>query len=157
LYHISGNDDELISALMGELRDKGKYRIPEDLKDKMPFLKAYYATEEEASNKILYSLINDQYLMDTHTAVANVCYDKYRMETQDNTKTIIASTASPYKFSDSMLKALKIETENMTEQEKIEKLSELTSVDIPKNLMNLDSKEKRFTTYVPKEEIFTYL
>ena len=56
-----------------------------------------------------------------------------------------------------MLKALKIETENMTEQEKIEKLSELTSVDIPKNLMNLDSKEKRFTTYVPKEEIFTYL
>lgn len=157
LYHISGNDDELIAALMGELRDKGKYRLPEDLRDKMPFLKAYYATEEEASNKILYSLINDQYLLDTHTAVASVCYDKYRMETEDNTKTIIASTASPYKFSNAMLSALKIDTENMTEQEKIEKLGDLTSVKIPDNLMNLDKKEKRFTQYAPKEEIFTYL
>ena len=43
------------------------------------------------------------YVMDTHTAVAACAYEKYKAETGDETKTVIASTASPYKFTRSVM------------------------------------------------------
>lgn len=153
LYHISGEDTELINDLMNNLNKNRYYKLPENLMENMEFLQGYYATEEEANLKIRTTLKDEDYLIDPHTAVASVCYDKYLLENKDNHKTIIASTASPYKFSSAMLKALNIEDDNLDDFEKMEKLFELSNMEIPENLIGLKDKEVRFTKHIDKEDI----
>lgn len=153
LYHISGEDTELINDLMNNLNKNRYYKLPENLMENMEFLQGYYATEEEANLKIRTTLKDEDYLIDPHTAVASVCYDKYLLENKDNHKTIIASTASPYKFSSAMLKALNIEDDNLDDFEKMEKLFELSNMEIPGNLIDLKDKEIRFTKHIDKEDI----
>lgn len=153
LYHISGEDTELINDLLNNLNKNRYYKLPENLMENMEFLQGYYATEEEANLKIRTTLKDEDYLIDPHTAVASVCYDKYLLENKDNHKTIIASTASPYKFSSAMLKALNIEDDNLDDFEKMEKLFELSNMEIPENLIGLKDKEVRFTKHIDKEDI----
>lgn len=153
LYHISGEDTELINDLMTNLNKNRYYKLPENLMENMEFLQGYYATEQEANLKIRTTLKEEDYLIDPHTAVASVCYDKYLLENQDDHKTIIASTASPYKFSSAMLKALNIEDDNLDDFEKMEKLFELSNMEIPENLIGLKDKEVRFTKHIDKEDI----
>ena len=89
--------------------------------------------------------------MDTHTAVAGKVREKYRNKTNDNTPVIIASTASPYKFNTSVLKALGENTDNKDEFELLSLLNEKSSLPIPESLMSLKTAEKRFTSFCEKE------
>lgn len=157
LYHISDEDTNLVNDLMENLNKNRYYKLPENLMEKMEFLQGYYATEEEANEKIRTTLKNEDYLIDPHTAVASVCYDKYLSENKDNHKTIIASTASPYKFSSAMLKALNIDDETLDDFEKMEKLYELSNMEIPNNLIDLRDKKVRFTNHADKEDILDNL
>lgn len=157
LYHISNEDTELINNLMEELKTNRYYKLPENLMNNMDFLKGYLATEEESSLKIKETFDNSGYLIDPHTAVASVAYDKYLKDSNDNTKTIIASTASPYKFSAPMLNAFNEDDENFSDFDKMNKLFEISNMEIPENLMNLKDKKILFNEHIDKKDIKKYL
>ena len=92
------------------------------------------------------------YLIDTHTAVANKVLDDYRAETNDNTPTVVVSTASPYKFCDSVLKALG----NPPESDSImliDELHKVTNTEVPKPLASLHNSKPRFTDVITKTDM----
>lgn len=153
LYHMTNNDSETVAKLMKDLNENGFYELDEQTRSNMDFVKGYFANEEEVNSKILNTLLEERYLIDTHTAVASVAYDKYLVDTNDTTKAILASTASPYKFTADILKALSVEIDGMDDFEIMDKLSSLTNTDIPNNLSSLKGKEIRFKDSSTKKEI----
>ena len=142
---------------MTQLSETGKYEVSEKIKE---FLKqkfsADFADDTETKETICKVFQKDGYIMDTHTAVAKAVYDKYVSKTKDETKTIIASTASPYKFSGSVMEALdgndglmfgKDEFEILTE------LSEKTGLEIPDSLASLKDATVLFDITCEKEDL----
>ena len=91
--------------------------------------------------------------MDTHTAVADVVYKKYKSETNDESAVLIASTASPYKFPRSICDALEIDVEGMSDFAVLKELNKNTDVEIPVNLRNLDKKKIIHKEVCDKDEM----
>ena len=146
LYDISGKDTVRIKRYMQELRDMGRYDIG-DLKAKVSeILYADFCDEDETKKTIADTFNKYSYTVDTHTAVALGVCNKYMESTGDKTKTVIASTASPYKFSASVVSAIRGEDAlvGLDEFEIIEKLFELSNLTVPKALAELKGKEIRF-------------
>ena len=106
IYRIAGEDAGEDVKLMDALSREGKYRITGDMQEQLKDFRGYYATEEECAKQIARVYSDTGYVLDPHTAVASCAYEKYRSETGDGTKTVIASTASPYKFTRSVMEAV---------------------------------------------------
>ena len=111
------------------------------------------ASEEAASETIKNVYDKFGYVIDTHTSVAVSVHNDYVNETGDNTKTIIASTASPFKFNGDVLSALSGETLELDEFRLLEVLSENYDLRIPTSLASLEEKEVRFETVCNKEQM----
>ena len=141
LYEASGRNSEEIKKLMNFLSKDGVYEVSEKIKEFSKEFYGNYATKEEVYKAISNLYNNKGYLIDTHTAVAEVVYEKYVKETGDNRKALIASTASPYKFPRSICSALNIDVEDLNDFEVLNKLYEETKIAIPKNLLGLDKKK----------------
>ncbi|RKD28856.1 threonine synthase [Thermohalobacter berrensis] len=141
LFEISGRDAELIKDLMEKLKSEGEFKIPRKMKDKLKNFYGEYATEEETYRAIkeVYQLTG--YVIDTHTAVAYSVYTKYKRNTLDNTKTVIASTASPFKFTRSVYEALNGDNNNFTDFQLIDKLSKYTNLKTPKAIEDIKNRE----------------
>ena len=97
------------------------------------------------------------YTCDTHTAVAVKVYQDYRKATGDTTKTLIASTASPYKFSPSVLEAIAKEPVSGDEYAMVDQLHELSNLPIPAALADLKNKERRFTSCIDKNDLQSFV
>ncbi len=154
LYHLSGGNDIEVSKWFGELKDFGKYCVSDEVHNKISELfYAGYCGEEETKSEIDGTFKKYGYLLDTHTAVAVKVYEDYREKTRDETKTVIASTANPYKFSGAVYEAIggKIDTDD--EFEIIDRLEKATGTKIPVPLAATKNKETRFTGSVKKEEM----
>lgn len=153
LYHISGEDDGQIREWFGALASEGKYEVTDEVKAVLK--EEFYAgccddTETKACIKDIYNKYS--YTCDTHTAVAVKVYNDYKAATGDETKTIIASTASPYKFSGSVLEAIEINTDS-DEFELVEKLAEVSKIPVPASLAELKNKDIRFEEIIDKTEM----
>lgn len=155
LYHMSGEDAELVSNLMNELSSNGKYTVSDELISKIQeTFDAGYTDEENVNNTIKEHFDKYKYLCDTHTAVAVNVYDEYVKTTGDDIPTVIDSTASPYKFSKSVLTALSEgKTPELDEFDMVEELNRMSDADVPKPLANLKNKEVRFTNVCNKEDM----
>ena len=126
IYHIADEDTVKTAELMKELSTKGSYEVTEKMREKLKDFVGGWASDEETAQAIKNIYDNDDYLIDTHTAVACHVYNQYVSETNEMTKSIIVSTASPYKFADSVLRAINEEgiPEDDYEQAKVlQKLS----------------------------------
>ncbi|MCR5254580.1 MAG: threonine synthase [Acetatifactor sp.] len=132
IYHIAGNDDSKDRELMADLSGKGIYRISDEMKDKLEDFYGNYATEEETALEINRVYRSCGYVLDTHTAVASSVYQKYLKETKDNTVTVIASTASPFKFTRSVMTAIDPAYEKLGDFELVDELSKIGNVKVPK-------------------------
>ena len=110
---------------MENLAQKVHYEITEDMKAALGEFYGNYASEEETAEAIKNLYEKTGYVMDTHTAVASSVYEKYRKETGDTTKTVIASTASPFKFTRSVMNAIDGKFEAMGDFELVDELSRL--------------------------------
>lgn len=152
LFDVSGEDDEYLSKIMSDLAKEGKYEVTDELKKiiKEDFF-ADFASEEETAEMIKEAFCEKGYLMDTHTAVAGKVIEKYRNKTNDDTVTIVASTASPYKFNSSVLNALGEETNDKDEFEQLDALNKKSGLEIPESLSSLKNTKPRFTTFCEKE------
>lgn len=157
LYHISEGDSKFIKDIMTELKEKGKYQIPDSLSEKIKFMKFYSSKEKETFENINSFFKETSYLLDPHTAVANCCEDKYEDEFDVPEFNFIASTANPYKFSNAVLTALKENVENLDDFEKMERLNEISKMPIPKNLSALKNKPVRFNQSAYEKDIPTFL
>ncbi|MCQ2519606.1 MAG: threonine synthase [Lachnospiraceae bacterium] len=131
IYLSCGSDAEKNKALMSDLSKNGKYEVSDDMKDFMKSFVGEYADWAMASSKIKKLYENTGYVIDTHTAVAAASYDKYVEETGDKTVTVIASTASPFKFSRSVLTAIDPKYAEGEDFELIDVLTKTANVDIP--------------------------
>lgn len=132
IYKIAGEDSEKNAELMQSLSKDGKYEITAEMKELLKDFYGNYASEKETA-EIINNIYKDcGYVIDTHTAVAACTYEKYKAETKDTTKTVIVSTASPYKFTRSVMDAIGVNTEGKTDFELVDELHEISGVEIPK-------------------------
>lgn len=137
LYEICNHDTSKTKELMDALNSNGKYEIDESMKSN---LKNFFGgfCDEESTLKAIKEVYDEYgYLMDTHTAVAHYVYREYKDKNNDDTKTVIISTASPFKFAESVCKGLEIEDSNLAEFDHIYLLAEKTNTDLPVALKEL--------------------
>ena len=153
LYDLSGSDDKYIKSLMDELKQNGKYQVNADILAKLKAeFGSGYASDEETSQVIKKVWDEEKYLLDPHTAVAY----KVMLEQNLEGKTVVLSTASPYKFCTSVANVVL----NITDEDEfklMEKLYEFTKVPVPENLKNLNSKEIRHSDLVKREDMAKYI
>ena len=136
IYHICGDDPVKCAAFMKELSDKGSYTITEEMKSGLADFVSGYADEDQTAEEIRTVYENDGYVIDPHTAVASSVYRRYLRETSDAAPAVIDSTASPFKFESSVMKALGKET-SLPDLELADKLSETAGVPVPKAVSDL--------------------
>ena len=153
LFALTGQDDGQVKSYMAQLGRTGQYHVGEKLKDKLArVFSAGYCDDVQTKAVIGRMWKEHRYLIDPHTAVAFDVLDQYRRETGDETPTLVVSTASPFKFCDSVLEAL---GENRLAQgtELIDQLSQVTGVPAPAPLAALKDKTVRFTQSTEKERM----
>lgn len=145
IYLSTGCDAQANAALMKELAEQGSYTVTEEMRAFMADFKGGYATEQENAAAIKELFDSTGYLIDTHTGVAAAVYGKYKRESADSTKTVIASTASPYKFSHSVMEAIAGEkaAEGPDEFGVVDALSRLSGVAVPKAVEEIRHAEIR--------------
>lgn len=153
IYKIAGNDAKQDAKLMQELMTEGKYTITADMKEKLAEFYGGYATEEETAATIKKLYEEDKYIIDTHTAVAATVYDKYVAETKDETPTVIASTASPYKFTRSVMNAIDNAYDSKTDFALVDELNKLSEVAIPQAIEDIRSAKVLHDTVCDKAEM----
>ena len=147
IYHIAGDSSQKTAELMKALSARGAYEITSDMKSNLKGFVGGWAGAKATKEAIHREYSENGYVIDTHTAVAESVYHKYRKETGDTTKTVIVSTASPYKFARSVLSALRPEDELPKEDyEQALELSEISGTGIPgavKELQNAPVLHKK--------------
>ena len=155
LFIATDGDDKQVSAWMEELKENGKYTASKKVMDTITeVFVAGCCSDDETVAEIKKTEQEFGYVMDTHTAVAKKVYDDYKKETNDETKTVIVSTASPFKFADSVLSAIKDEITSKNEFEMLDELSKSSNLAVPKPLATLINKPVIFTTTCEKEEMY---
>lgn len=151
LYHLS--DRETVQALMQALKQNGTYTINEVMKAKLNDFYSGYA-DDVATQKVIKEVFEkDHYLMDTHTAVAYAVYKAYQKETNDTTKTVIVSTASPYKFTHSVMSAIDKQYEAVDDFTLLNKMQDLTKVPMPKAVDQIATRPTYHHTVCEVEEM----
>ncbi len=152
LYSIAGS--EKVTEWMKQLSENGKYEVDADT---LAAIKADFAAgccnDEETKATIAKIFKEKNYLCDTHTAVAVKVFYDYRAETGDNTPAVIASTASPFKFSAAVLEAVDGKNDNLDEFEMVERLAAVTGKSCPEQLANLRDKAVRFDGCCSKDSM----
>ena len=146
IYKISGEDARKDTDLMTELKKKGSYAITGEMKANLADFAAGYATEEQVA-KTIHDIYEDTgYVMDTHTAVAATVYKAYREDSKDDRKTVIASTASPYKFAGSVMSAIDSKYKGQDDFKLIEELQKVSGTELPNAIKEIMNAEIRHNT-----------
>ena len=133
IYRIAGDDAEANKKMMEELSKDGKYSITPEMKAKLADFYGNYRSEEEAA-----AIINKIY-----EAVAASVYEKYKKETKDDNVTVIASTASPFKFTRSVMNAIDPKYDSMGDFELVDELSKIGNVKVPNAIEEIRNAEIR--------------
>ncbi len=132
IYRLTGHDADCCSELMKSLSANGSYEITPQMKEELADFYGNFASEQETAETIGQVFKNANYMMDTHTAVAATVYRKYKEETGDDKVTVIASTASPYKFTRSVMNAVDSKYDAMGDFELVDELSRISGVKVPR-------------------------
>lgn len=153
LFELCGNDDKKVSAWQNDLSTSGSFTVDEDVKTKMSELFWGGCCDDTNTLKTIEKYFKEYgYLCDTHTAVALNVYEQYVKETGDDKATVIASTASPYKFAKSVLSAVSDET-GKDEFDTVKLLSSKTATEIPEPIKALENATVRFKEICEKDEM----
>ncbi|MEE1077702.1 MAG: threonine synthase [Agathobacter sp.] len=154
IYRIAGNDAKANADFMKNLSATGKYDITDEMKEKLADFYGNYTSEEETAEVIKNIYDNTGYVIDTHTAVAAGVFEKYKKETGDtNTKTIIASTASPFKFTRSVMNAIDSKYDSMGDFELVDELSKIGNVKVPQAIEEIRNANVLHNTVCEVEEM----
>ncbi len=140
IYRISGNDPQKNAAFMQQLSAEGQYQITDEMRAQLKDFYGNYCSEEETAGTIHNLYEKTGYIIDTHTAVASDVYAKYRKDTKDTeTKTVIASTASPFKFGRSVMGAIDAKYSDMDDFALADEMSRIGNVAVPRAVEEIRS------------------
>ena len=153
IYRIAGESADENAKLMAALSKDGKYVITDEMKAQLENFYGNYTTEQETAEVISSLYEKTGYVIDTHTAVAAGVYGKYKAETKDETKTVIASTASPFKFTRSVMDAIDEKYDSMTDFELVDELSKIANVKVPQAIEDIRSAEVLHKTVCEVDEM----
>ena len=131
IYHIAGNDADKNADLMKALGVNGAYSITPEMKKKLADFAGGFATEAQTAETIRTLYDETGYIIDTHTAVAASVYNRYREAEGDAAKTVIASTASPFKFTRSVMTAIDPSYDELGDFKLVDELSRIGNVKVP--------------------------
>lgn len=158
LYEVSGRDGEKVKQWYAQLAATGRFEVDEDVllacKDGMW---AGWCDQQAVKDTIKKVYEDSGYLLDSHTAVAVKVYQDYREKTDDPAFTVIASTASPFKFAQSVLEALTGNEFTGDAWEALEQLNRITGWNIPDCLDNLFEKSASNKLICKPKEIYDYI
>lgn len=153
LYHVSGGDHEAVGSYMRALRDSGKYEVCAEVREKMQgLLWGGHCDDEDTFKTIAAAYKKYGYVLDPHTAVGMNVYEQYRGGAKAERKTILVSTASPFKFSSTVYFALSGEDEG-DELGAVKKLAGEYGLRVPPSIEALWQKPRRFERGVRKEDM----
>ena len=152
IFHLLGNNAEKTADLMKSLNQHGRYELTDFDPDILELFAAEYATEAETAAEIKRVYEASDYIEDPHTAVASAVYKKYRTATGDETTTVIASTASPYKFPVVAVEAVTGQS-GLSDFEALAKLHEISGVAVPSAVANLETAQIRHKTTVAADQM----
>ncbi len=141
LYDISGSDPEKVNTLISDLNKKGEFKIDSDMKDRMSDFYGEFATDKETFETIKYVFKDLNYLIDPHTAVGYNVYRKYVRESGDRSKTVIVSTASPFKFPGSVSRAIDKKYAGVDEFSLLETLADISGQKIPEAIKDIAKRK----------------
>lgn len=149
LFELTGRDGEAVKEMMTRLKEEGAYDITGSMKKTLESdFWADWCGEDGTMASIRDAFENKGYLLDTHTAVAADVYARYRQRTGDKTKTVIVSTASPYKFPEDVLSSLGENTAGLSAFEMAERLAEVSGTQVPRQILDLKNKSVRHSKVV---------
>ena len=156
VWFMSGKDGNKVREYMDKLNAEGIYEVDQETYEKIKDqFKAGYLNEDEVLETIKECFNETGYLLDTHTAIGYGVLKRYQKNSGDNTKTILLSTASPYKFPESVYKA--IYGKELDVYSAIEQLNKKTGVDIPKGLVGIKDREVLHKIQIDKSEIIDFI
>ena len=154
IYKLCGNDAGKDVEFMKALTSQGCYEITEEMKAKLADFYGNYASEKETADEISRVYESTGYVLDTHTAVASCVYGKYVSETKDEKKAVIASTASPYKFTRSVMNAIDAEKyHGWGDFELVDELSRISGVQVPNAIEEIRNAKVRHNTVCEVNEM----
>ncbi|SHK68500.1 threonine synthase [Anaerocolumna jejuensis DSM 15929] len=153
LYLASGKDSDKTLSLMNSLAKEGEYEITKEMKDNMSGILGGYASESQTAEAIRKVYEGTGYIIDTHTAVGASVYVRYKEESKDESKAIIASTASPYKFTRSVMEAVDSKYGSMEDFELVDELSRISRVPVPAAIEEIRRAEVLHDRVCKKDEM----
>lgn len=153
IFLSSGKDSDKTLALMNSLTKEGEYEITREMKEHMTGVLGGYASERQTSETIKEVYSKYGYVIDTHTAVGASVYSRYQEKSQDGNKTVIASTASPYKFTRSVMEAIDPGYGAMEDFELVDELSRISKVAVPAAIEEIRSAKVLHDRVCGKDEM----
>jgi threonine synthase len=153
LYELSGRNEEIIADLMEKLKKDGVYELNQDMKDKLKALYGSFSNQQDTLKAVKEMYEAADYLIDTHTAVAYNVYEEYKKNTGDDSVTVIASTASPFKFPKSINDALSFASKDTSELMMVLQLADKVNMKVPKEVLDLAKKLVRHKETCKKDEM----
>ena len=153
IYRIAGNDAEKNRVFMQELSESGTYTLTEEMRSQLSDFYGNFADETKTAQTIRSIYEKDGYVIDTHTAVAAAVSRKYKKETGDEKPMVIASTASPYKFTRSVMCAIDGSYDKMSDFELADELEKISGVKVPAAIDEIRTAPVRHDTVCEPEEM----
>ena len=153
IYEAAGEDAKICRGYMDDLAKYGRYEISPQMKKNLEMYQGGFATVQETASRIREIFENEGYLLDPHTAVASFVYDRWKKESGDTTPTVIVSTASPYKFTRSVMEALGTETGQEDDFVLADRICELTGIPIPAAVSQIRDAEILHDRVINRDEM----
>lgn len=153
IYQIAGRDARVNRIFMEALSTMGSYTITDEMREQLKDFYGNYASEAETAETIKGLYEQAGYVIDPHTAVASCVYEKYKKDTDDRTKTVIVSTASPYKFTRSVMTAIDPSYDTKGDFELVDELNRLSGVKVPKAIEEIRTAPIRHKTVCEVSEM----
>lgn len=153
IYEIAGENPTMVQNFMESLSKEGMYTITADMKNELKDFIAEFAVEGDTLTAINKEFVTNNYMIDPHTAVAKAAFDQYFARTEDKTKSVIISTASPYKFTESTLVAIDEKYKGVDDFALVNELNAVSKTPIPNAVKDLATKEILHTAYCDQQSM----
>lgn len=155
IFYLAKEDSNQTVKLMEELNEKGQYTITPEMKAGLSDFFAGFATEKETKQTIRKMYEKSNYVIDPHTAVATCVAEKYQKK--EEIPTVILSTASPYKFPQSVLQAIKNQSTTQDDFVALKELKQYVNRPVPENIQELEQAKISHNEQISAEQMTAYV
>ncbi|GMA54613.1 hypothetical protein GCM10025857_59700 [Alicyclobacillus contaminans] len=155
IFYLTKEDSKQTTKLMKELNENGKYTITPEMKEGLTDFLADFASEKETGQTVRKMYEKSNYVIDPHTAVATCVAEKY--QEKEELSTVVLSTASPYKFPQSVLQAIKKQATTKEDFAALEELKQYVNRPLPESIQELEHAKINHKAKISAEQMTAYV